>query len=188
MSARVSSPLAGATRTPTPTPMPTPITKATIAWVVSLARAVRPYLSSRNPVQPDFRRNLNTKIRGRTPPGAQRSARGRDYFRHGLAGRDRGWRRGALGGDISRPRQKENGRGRQSASTAYWIATAADEVVVTPSGQVGSIGVFAAHEDISKALEKEGTNVSLILPASTRPKACRMSRCPPRRGPQCSRW
>jgi ClpP class serine protease len=49
-----------------------------------------------------------------------------------------------------------------AASAAYWIATAADEVVVTPSGQVGSIGVFATHEDISKALDMEGIKVSLI--------------------------
>jgi capsid assembly protease len=49
-----------------------------------------------------------------------------------------------------------------AASAAYWIGTAADELVITPSGQVGSIGVFAAHEDISKALEMEGIKVSLI--------------------------
>ena len=49
-----------------------------------------------------------------------------------------------------------------AASAAYWIATAADEVVVSPSGQVGSIGVFAAHEDISKALEDEGVAVTLV--------------------------
>lgn len=48
------------------------------------------------------------------------------------------------------------------ASAAYWIATAADQVVVTPSGEVGSIGVFAVHEDISAAMEKEGVKVSLI--------------------------
>lgn len=36
-----------------------------------------------------------------------------------------------------------------SASAAYWLATAADEVSVTPSGEVGSIGVFAAHDDVS---------------------------------------
>jgi ClpP class serine protease len=34
--------------------------------------------------------------------------------------------------------------------------------VVTPSGQVGSIGVFAAHEDISKALEMKGIKVSIV--------------------------
>jgi capsid assembly protease len=50
-----------------------------------------------------------------------------------------------------------------AASAAYWIASAADEVVVTPSGQVGSIGVYAAHEDISKFLENEGIKETLIF-------------------------
>jgi signal peptide peptidase SppA len=48
------------------------------------------------------------------------------------------------------------------ASAAYWIGTAADEVVVTPSGEVGSVGVFAVHRDMSGALEKQGIKVSLI--------------------------
>ena len=48
------------------------------------------------------------------------------------------------------------------ASAAYWIGTAADEVVVTPSSEVGSIGVFAVHQDMSAALEKAGVKVSLI--------------------------
>lgn len=47
-------------------------------------------------------------------------------------------------------------------SAAYWIGTAADEVVITPSGEVGSIGVFAAHWDESKALEMEGLKLTLI--------------------------
>lgn len=37
-----------------------------------------------------------------------------------------------------------------SASAAYWIASAAEEIVVTPSGETGSIGVITAHEDWSK--------------------------------------
>jgi len=49
-----------------------------------------------------------------------------------------------------------------AASAAYWLASAANELVVTPSGEVGSIGVFAEHEDISKALEDAGVKVSLI--------------------------
>jgi capsid assembly protease len=49
-----------------------------------------------------------------------------------------------------------------AASAAYWIGTAADELVVTPSGEVGSIGVVAIHEDISDLLEKEGVAVNLI--------------------------
>jgi signal peptide peptidase SppA len=50
----------------------------------------------------------------------------------------------------------------QAASAAYWLASQAKELVVTPSGQVGSIGVFGAHQDMSKALESEGVKVSLI--------------------------
>lgn len=49
-----------------------------------------------------------------------------------------------------------------AASAAYWIATAADEVVVSPSAQVGSIGVFTMHEDMSALLEREGVKVTLI--------------------------
>ena len=49
-----------------------------------------------------------------------------------------------------------------AASAAYWIATAADELVVTPSGEVGSIGVFAAHEDVSGMLEQAGVKVNLV--------------------------
>ena len=49
-----------------------------------------------------------------------------------------------------------------AASAAYWIASQATEFWVTPSGKVGSIGVFSMHEDISKALEAEGVSVSLI--------------------------
>ena len=48
------------------------------------------------------------------------------------------------------------------ASAAYWIGTAADEVVISPSGEAGSIGVFAVHEDWSKALDQEGIKVSLV--------------------------
>lgn len=48
------------------------------------------------------------------------------------------------------------------ASAAYYVGTAADEVVVTPSGEVGSIGVFAMHEDDSAALEKDGIKLTLI--------------------------
>jgi signal peptide peptidase SppA len=49
-----------------------------------------------------------------------------------------------------------------AASAAFWLASAADEVSVTPSGQVGSVGVFAAHEDISAALEEQGIKMTLV--------------------------
>ena len=49
------------------------------------------------------------------------------------------------------------------ASAAYWIGSAADEVVVTASGEgVGSIGVYLLHEDWTKAMEDEGVKVTEI--------------------------
>jgi signal peptide peptidase SppA len=50
----------------------------------------------------------------------------------------------------------------QMASAAYWIASAADELVVSPSGEVGSIGVFAVHRDLSAAQEREGVKTTII--------------------------
>ncbi len=47
-------------------------------------------------------------------------------------------------------------------SAAYWIATAADELIVTPSGMVGSVGVVSTHVDQSKALEDQGLKVTYI--------------------------
>lgn len=49
-----------------------------------------------------------------------------------------------------------------AASAAYWLASAADEIFITPSGEVGSIGVWTMHVDISTALESEGLDVTLI--------------------------
>jgi signal peptide peptidase SppA len=49
-----------------------------------------------------------------------------------------------------------------AASAAYWIACAADEIVITPSGEVGSVGVWTAHEDVSRMLEANGVKTSLI--------------------------
>jgi signal peptide peptidase SppA len=50
-----------------------------------------------------------------------------------------------------------------AASAAYWLASAAGEMVVIPSGLVGSIGVFTEHEDFSKALEQAGIKTTLIF-------------------------
>lgn len=50
----------------------------------------------------------------------------------------------------------------RAASAAYWLASQASEIVVTPSGDVGSIGVFAAHEDVSALQEKLGVKTTLI--------------------------
>jgi signal peptide peptidase SppA len=48
------------------------------------------------------------------------------------------------------------------ASAAYWIGSAADEVVVTPGGMAGSVGVVLEHIDISELEKKEGVKTTLI--------------------------
>lgn len=47
-------------------------------------------------------------------------------------------------------------------SAAYWIGTAADEVVVTPGGRAGSVGAYSIHEDVSGMLEKMGVKKTVI--------------------------
>jgi signal peptide peptidase SppA len=49
-----------------------------------------------------------------------------------------------------------------AASAAYYIASACDEIVCSPSGQVGSVGVRAGHMDDSKAREMAGLKRTLI--------------------------
>jgi len=48
------------------------------------------------------------------------------------------------------------------ASAAYYLAAAADEISVTPSGEAGSIGVFMVHTDLSGALAAEGVKQTVI--------------------------
>ena len=48
------------------------------------------------------------------------------------------------------------------ASAAYWIASAADEVIASPSSMVGSVGVIAMHVDISKQDEMFGEAYTFI--------------------------
>ncbi len=48
------------------------------------------------------------------------------------------------------------------ASAAYWLATAADEVIASPSALVGSVGVISMHADISKLLADFGVKVTAI--------------------------
>ncbi len=49
-----------------------------------------------------------------------------------------------------------------AASAAYWIGCSASEFYVTPGGEVGSIGVWQAHFDYSKAFEEDGVKPTLI--------------------------
>ena len=58
-----------------------------------------------------------------------------------------------------------------AASAAYWIASQASQIWMTPSGEVGSIGVRAMHLDISKALADAGVNVTQITSTDSPYKA-----------------
>jgi capsid assembly protease len=49
-----------------------------------------------------------------------------------------------------------------AASAAYWLASQANELVVTPSGEVGSVGVYSVHRDMSQAFEREGVKHTVI--------------------------
>jgi len=53
-------------------------------------------------------------------------------------------------------------------SAAYWLVSAADQIVVAPSAQVGSIGVLTQHVDFSAALDAEGINVTIIQRPDTK--------------------
>ena len=47
-----------------------------------------------------------------------------------------------------------------SASAAYWLTSQASDITLTPSGEVGSVGVRMMHVDMSKMLENEGFKVT----------------------------
>lgn len=48
-------------------------------------------------------------------------------------------------------------------SAGYLIASQTDEIVITPTGLVGSIGVVMRHVDFSRALDSEGIEVTHIF-------------------------
>jgi signal peptide peptidase SppA len=50
-----------------------------------------------------------------------------------------------------------------AASAALYLGSAADEFWVTPSGEVGSVGVYALHVDMSKALAEMGEAWDFIV-------------------------
>jgi signal peptide peptidase SppA len=50
----------------------------------------------------------------------------------------------------------------EAGSAAYWLATAADEVLITPSGAAGGIGIYALHLDRSQQAEREGIRPTFI--------------------------
>jgi signal peptide peptidase SppA len=49
-----------------------------------------------------------------------------------------------------------------AASAAYWLASQASTVTLTPSGEVGSVGILDLHADISKALDNAGVKLTAV--------------------------
>lgn len=49
-----------------------------------------------------------------------------------------------------------------AASGAYWLASQAGQFLMTPSGQVGSIGILAAHYDRSRQAEIQGVKQTIL--------------------------
>lgn len=49
-----------------------------------------------------------------------------------------------------------------AASAAFWLGSQASQLLVTRSGQVGSIGIYGVHMDISRALEADGVTATVI--------------------------
>lgn len=47
-----------------------------------------------------------------------------------------------------------------AASAAYWLTSQASDITLTPSGEVGSVGVRMMHVDMSAMLEAEGYKVT----------------------------
>ena len=49
-----------------------------------------------------------------------------------------------------------------SASAGYWLMSQCSQAYVTPGGEVGSIGVWMAHEDWSKAMTDSGVVTTMV--------------------------
>lgn len=49
-----------------------------------------------------------------------------------------------------------------AASAGYWLLSQCSEAYCTPGGMVGSIGVYGAHQDISKAMDEAGFKITLV--------------------------
>ena len=48
------------------------------------------------------------------------------------------------------------------ASAGYWLASAFTEISITPSGMIGSIGVYTHHDNVAEKMAKEGVERTYI--------------------------
>lgn len=67
---------------------------------------------------------------------------------------------GIFGGRGKKPTMAVVDHGSYSA--AYMQAVAADKIYVTPTGGVGSVGVYSMHVDMSEMLKNWGLNITLV--------------------------
>lgn len=51
---------------------------------------------------------------------------------------------------------------QEAAGVAFWLASQADETIITPSGEAGGVGIAAHHDDLSGAMAKAGIRRTLI--------------------------
>lgn len=49
-----------------------------------------------------------------------------------------------------------------SASAGYWLASAADEIAIAPSGVTGSVGAYMMHMDLSGMMDQAGVKAEFI--------------------------
>jgi signal peptide peptidase SppA len=68
----------------------------------------------------------------------------------------------ALVRDVSRKKRVVAAVSPMAASAAYWLASQASEIVVTPSGSVGSIGVLAMHVDETEKDRRAGVSKTIV--------------------------
>lgn len=55
-----------------------------------------------------------------------------------------------------------------ACSAGYWLACVAQELSVTPDGEVGSIGVRSGHVSYAEALDREGVAITLFKAGATK--------------------
>lgn len=74
-----------------------------------------------------------------------------------------------------------------SASAGYWLMSQCSQAYVTPGGEVGSIGVWMAHEDWSKAMADSGVVTTMVSAGKFKVEGNPYEPLGEDAGPSCSR-
>ena len=73
----------------------------------------------------------------------------------------------------------------QCCSAGYRLAAQCTEVICTPSGEVGSVGVFMVHSDFSQMNERMGVKPTYIASPRYKAEGIPIPHCPRRRADIC---